>query len=175
MILRLSQNLNSKIKAGKLTEFPLDENPFADWSAHLFVVNRAQYILLSNTATLYSCVMFGRGITNDQRFLDGALGTIREFIEEDGLSDIYQNWIAPSTATVTFSKALNRKVTSSINQLVSMATAVLESGEVPPFRVGFELNGFLLSIVAESKKSFGRPREAILRLREKTYRSQAIS
>lgn len=28
MILRLSQKLNTKIKAGKLTEMPLDENPY---------------------------------------------------------------------------------------------------------------------------------------------------
>jgi hypothetical protein len=32
MILRLSQKLNTKIKAGKLTEMPLDQNRYADWS-----------------------------------------------------------------------------------------------------------------------------------------------
>ncbi len=32
MILRLSQKLNAKIKAGALPAVPLDENPFADWS-----------------------------------------------------------------------------------------------------------------------------------------------
>ena len=43
MILRLSQKLCTKIKAGALPTMPLDENPFADWSAHLFIVNRTQY------------------------------------------------------------------------------------------------------------------------------------
>ena len=33
MIFRLSQKLCTKIKAGKLSEIPLDDNPFADWSA----------------------------------------------------------------------------------------------------------------------------------------------
>jgi hypothetical protein len=32
MILRLSQKLNTKIKAGTLKAMPLDENPYADWS-----------------------------------------------------------------------------------------------------------------------------------------------
>ncbi len=59
MIIRLSQKLCTKIKAGKLKEMPLDENPYADWSANLFVVDRTQYIILSNTASLYSCVMYG--------------------------------------------------------------------------------------------------------------------
>lgn len=35
MIFRLSQKLNIKLKAGTLTMQPLDENPLADWSAHL--------------------------------------------------------------------------------------------------------------------------------------------
>lgn len=33
MIMRLSPKLCTKIKAGKLSEMPLDKNPFADWSA----------------------------------------------------------------------------------------------------------------------------------------------
>ena len=54
MIFRLSQKLNDKIKAGPLPVLPLDDNPLADWSAHLFLADRMQYILLSNTKSLYS-------------------------------------------------------------------------------------------------------------------------
>ncbi|MBX3421840.1 MAG: hypothetical protein KF752_09835 [Pirellulaceae bacterium] len=65
MILRLSDKLSTKIKAGKLAETSLDENPYADWSCNLFITNRTQYILLTNTASLYSCAMYGRGIRAD--------------------------------------------------------------------------------------------------------------
>src|SRR5215210_4977931 len=82
MIFRLSQILNSKIKAGALQVLPLDENLFADWSAHLFVANRTQYILLSNTKSLYSTVLYGKGITDDRRFIERALGSLREFIAD---------------------------------------------------------------------------------------------
>jgi hypothetical protein len=61
MILRLAEKLKTKIKAGTLSPLPLDENPLADWSAQLFVADREQYILLTNTATLYSTVIFGKG------------------------------------------------------------------------------------------------------------------
>jgi hypothetical protein len=47
MIFRLSQTLNAKVKAGALPTLPLDEIPFADWSAHLFRAGRVQYILLT--------------------------------------------------------------------------------------------------------------------------------
>ncbi|MEZ5944919.1 MAG: hypothetical protein R3C18_26340 [Planctomycetaceae bacterium] len=165
MILRPSQKLNTKINAGKLAEMQLDANPCADWSCHVFTADRTQYILLSNTASLYSCVMFGKGITNDSRFIERALSTIREFMEDDGQAFAYQKFIAPASATVSFAKALNRKVTGSINELVIAATHSLESGEVAPHDVGFDLNDLLLSAIAsEEDRGYGRPKEAFKRL-----------
>ena len=46
MIFRLTQKLGTKIKAGQRSESPLDENPYADWSCHLFTAGRTQYIIL---------------------------------------------------------------------------------------------------------------------------------
>jgi hypothetical protein len=60
VIFRLSHKLFAKLKEGTLPALPLDANPFADWSANLFVAVRARYILLSNTRSLYSTVMFGK-------------------------------------------------------------------------------------------------------------------
>jgi hypothetical protein len=161
MILRLSQKLNTKIKAGKLNEMPLDENPYADWSCHAFTADRTQYIIMSNTKSLYSCVMFGEGITDDSRFIERALSTIREFMEDDGLAFVYQKFIAPSSATVSFAKALNRSVTGSMNDLINHATSWLTEGELSPHDVGFKLNDILLSALARSKSDFyWKPREA---------------
>ena len=63
MIFRLSEKLKAKVKAGTLATVPLDENPFADWSAGLFLVGRSQYILVTNTKSLYSTVLAGKGVT----------------------------------------------------------------------------------------------------------------
>jgi hypothetical protein len=68
MIFRLSDKLNTKIRAGTLAALPLDENPFADWSGGLFVVGGSPYILLTNTKSLYSTVLPGRGITDEKTF-----------------------------------------------------------------------------------------------------------
>ena len=69
MIIRLSQKLAKKIKVGKLTEKPLDEIQYADWSANVFNVGRTQYIILCNTKSMYSCVMYAKGINNDNTFI----------------------------------------------------------------------------------------------------------
>jgi len=161
MIFRLTQKLGTKIKAGRLSETPLDENPYADWSCHMFTAGRTQYIIASNTTSLYSCVMFGKGITDDSRFIERMLATIREFMEDDGQAFAYQRFIAPASGTVSFAKALNRSVTGSMNELVMAATHSLESGEIAPHDVGFYLNDLLLSAIATKEdRGYGKPKDA---------------
>lgn len=155
MIFRLSQKLNTKIKAGTLRALPLDENPFADWSATLFPADRTQYILLTNTKSLYSTVMYAKGINDDARFIDRALGSVREFMEDDGQAFAYHQFIAPAGGTVRFAKTLDRSVTGSMNDLVYHAQIWLTEGGLSPFDVGFKLNNIPFSSLTSVK-----PREA---------------
>lgn len=164
MIIRLSQKLAKKIKVGKLVEKPLDENQYADWSANVFNVGRTQYIILCNTKSMYSCVMYGNGITNDNTFIQRSLSLIREFMEDDGKESVYEQHIIPATGSVTFAKSLNRSVIGSMNELVMAADAVL-SDDVAPHSVGIFLNDFLLSaIAADGDHGYGKPKEAFERL-----------
>lgn len=161
MILRLSQKLNAKIKAGTLKALPLDANPFADWSAHLFVADRTQYVLLSNTKTLYSTVMYGKGCTNYSHFIQRALSSIRELMQDDGYEAEYLRCIAPATAKVQFANALDRTVTGSLNELVQAATCCLDDGVRSSFGVSVELNDLLLSAIAPTKaERYGKPKDA---------------
>ena len=160
MIFRLSQKLNTKIKAGTLAILPLDENPFADWSAHLFIADRTQYILLSNTKSLYSTVMYGKGITNDSAFIERALSNIREFMEDDGQEFVYQRLIAPASASVRFAKALNRSVTGSMNDMTKHAAYHLAEDDVAPFEIGTRLNTIPMSALKHDGSTHGFPRDA---------------
>jgi hypothetical protein len=169
MILRLSQKLSTKIKVGKLNSLPLDTNPYVDWSCHLFTANRAQYIMLSNTASMYSCVMFGKGITNDSIFIQRACDTIREFLTDNGQQFVYERFIAPSTATVQFAKALNRGVTGSMNELIGTAEYLLADHGHSPHSVGFELNDILLSYIGTKETGdYDRPKNAFRNLADNT-------
>ena len=155
MIFRLSQKLNGKIKVGSLPTLPIDQNPFADWSATLLIANRIQHILLTNTRSLYSVVMLGKGVVDEGDFIERALRTLGEFTADDGLQFIYQRFIAPSSATVRFSKAVDRSVTGSMNDLVLHATDWLTEGERSPHEVGFKLNE-----IPFSSLKYAMPREA---------------
>ena len=164
MILRLSQKLNTKIKAGKHREMPPDENPYADWSCHLFTADRTQYIIVSNTASLYSCVMYGKGITNDSRFIERALTAIREFMEDDGQQFAYRKFIIPASGTVSFAKALNRSVTGSMNDHVQ-ATKFYLADDMAPSEIGFRLNKTPMSaLIGADGRKYANPQDAFKRL-----------
>jgi hypothetical protein len=176
MILRLSQKLNAKIRAGRLQAMPLDDNPYADWSCHLFTADRTQYILVSNTKSLYSCVLYGKGITSDCVFIERVLSSLHEFMEDDGQSFSYRKFVAPASGTVNFAKALNRTVTGSMNDLTGHAVAWLEGGDVAPHDLGFRLNETLLSALAPSKADrYGQPNEAFKLLANKCRSTAAES
>lgn len=161
MIIRLTQKLCDKINAGPLKAMPLDENPFADWSASLFTADRTQYILVSNTKSLYSTAFFGKGITDEVQFIKQFMSSIQEFMEADGQAFVYRKFVAPSNGSFTFAKALNKSVTGSINELIRMAQLILQDGKVSPFDLGFELNDMLISSISPSKAAkYGKPKEA---------------
>lgn len=174
MIIRLSQKLAKKLRTGTLPPLPLDENPYADWSANLFTADRTQYILLTNTQSLYSVVMYGRGVTDDSDFISRALDNFREFMEDDGQAFVFQRFIAPTTGSVKFAKALSRSVTGSMNDMIFHAKAWLTEGALSPFDVGFKLNEIPMSALRGPKsKRYGIPREAFKLLAdsgEVTYR-----
>ena len=161
MILRFSQKLGSRLKAGLVKPLPLDEAPVADWTSHLFFFDRTPYILVSNTVALYSTVLFAKGITNDSVFITRLTSTLREFMESDGLAFAYDRFIAPRTGTIRFTSAHSRSVTGSMNELITYAKVLLADEETSPFDLGFRLNDFLLSALAsDQSRGYGKPRDA---------------
>ncbi|MGY6217329.1 DUF6933 domain-containing protein [Methylolobus aquaticus] len=156
VIIRLTQKLGDKIGVRPIQALPRDPNPFADWTGHLFTAHRIQYILLANTASLYSVVFFGRGLTHEGVFLARALGELRATLVGDGFRFIHQRLIVPSTDRIGFSKTNDQRVLGSINELVFQAQCHLQDPAVAPDAVTVRLNGMLLSLIGHVP-----PREAL--------------
>lgn len=125
------------------------------------LVDRTHYVIPSNTKSLYSTAIYGKGITDDGRFIERALSRLREFMGRDGQGFVYGDFIAPVSATVHLAGTLDRTVTGSVNDLINHATDMLAEGELLIDGVGFKLNDVLLSALARSKaRKSGKPREA---------------
>ena len=84
MIIRLTEKLGRKIGIMPTELLPMTDNPYLDWSAHLFRAGRNQYIILTNTPSLYSIVMIGRGCKSGSTLQQNA---IREMWEHMRLND----------------------------------------------------------------------------------------
>ncbi len=156
MIIRLSSKLAKKIHVKPSVVLPADKNLYADWSAHLFTFDRTQYIIITNTASLYSVVIYGKGITNDSIFIKKVMNTLNEVLTDDGFSIIFHNFIAPASETVSFSKALNRSVTGSMNELIFTAQLHLEAQDTSLYDLSFHLNDIIMKFndYATGKEAF---------------------
>lgn len=161
MIFRPTLKLATKIKAGKLGPLPPAEDPLADWSSHLFVANRVQYILVSNTRSLYSTAIYGRGVTDVDGFIKGAVAALEASLEADGLENVYRRHILTSTGPILLAGASSRPVTGSMNELITAAQHLLSDADLSPFDLGVQLNEVLLSAIsAGGKDKYATPQAA---------------
>ena len=142
MILRLTLKLAKKIGIAPLPAIPFDEirNPILDWNANLFTVQRTQFIILTNTASLYSLILHGRGITNDKQFVREALRSMKEFMTLDANEIMYENFIEPESKIMYFSKIIDRRILGSMNDLIFQAMVYLNEGQKSLFDVSCMLN-----------------------------------
>ena len=111
--------------------------------------------MITNTVSLYTMVMYGKGISNDLIFTDRVTSYIAEFLRADGYELIFERLIGPSMVRVSFSKTLNRMVTGSMNDLEYHAQLLLRRGDLTPWDVSSELNGIPFSYI-----NMNRPRDA---------------
>jgi hypothetical protein len=129
LIFRVTRKLASKIKTAPVEALPAHDDPLLDWTANLFRLSRWQCLILTNSASLYSVIFPGRGITNEQAFVGRGLKSLRDSLFLDGMLDVFETMIAPAADSVSFCKASDRSVLGSINELVFQATCdFLETG-----------------------------------------------
>jgi hypothetical protein len=160
MIFRLTQKLAKKVGLHPLPGLPPQENPFIDWTAHLFRVEGVQYIIVTNTAALYSLVMFGRGITDDNEFIQRTLSFMSELMAKDGCEFFYRRLIAPHTTRISFSKATDRHVLGSMNDLTFQADYYITERQMSPFDVSIEINESPMSYLG-----YNHPKDAFRQLK----------
>lgn len=159
MILRLSEKMSKRIGVRPIESLPMSANPFADWSSHVFAAGRLEYILSTNTATLYSVVFEARGIKGEPAFRSNMLAQLRAAMIEDGFEFHYKRLIDVDSDSVSYSKAFSRGVIGSMNDMVELATYSLEVQEKSPAETSRIVNGTPFSVLEQTS-----PRQAFQHL-----------
>ncbi|MBD3307225.1 hypothetical protein GF348_12650 [candidate division KSB3 bacterium] len=147
MIFRITQKLARKIKVVPVTALPPHDNPLLDWTANLFMVSRWQCILMTNSRSLYSVVLPGKGVPNELAFVEQSMKALVNCLMRDGIIGLYEAEIAPAIDSVSFCKAGDRRVLGSMNELIFQAKVdILHIGH-PLQLVNYNLNRTLLSLL----------------------------
>ena len=148
MIIRLTQKLAKKIDSlDAMNNLLPANNPYLDWSANLFRSERVQYIIITNTTSLFSMIMYGRGITDFNNFIQGVTNTIRDFMNSDGNEFIYRQLIEPNLSPTMFAKSLNRSVTGSMRELIYEAQYLLGYKEFSLWEISQRINNTPMTLI----------------------------
>lgn len=168
MLMRLTRELQKKVRVNDLVESPGMDAPFLDWTCRTMRAGRKQYILVSNTASLYSCVFPGGAIRSSKILVERAVEAIRDVTERDGKEDIFDELIAPGRTAARFARTFSRSVTGSMNELEASAAIFLEEG-IDCFQVSRRLNQFLLSALSQGPSTrYGTPDDTFFRMASET-------
>jgi hypothetical protein len=157
MIIRFSKMLSEKIHTPNLPTAPTADNPYLDWHATFFRAQRAQYIMVSNSKSLFSIFLHGSGVTNFQKFFERFSDTLRDTLHDLSADLIYQRIIAPDTGSIRLAKAQDKRIIGSMNEQTFYAQTFLNSEEISPYDLSFRVNELILSII-----KYASPKEAFL-------------
>jgi|SRR5271157_1494789 hypothetical protein len=157
MIIRLSQKLSKKIKELDLPAVAPHANPFLDWHARLFTHRRAQYIMVSNSTSLFSMFMHGAGVTDFTKFYERMNDTLKDVLHDIGADLIFEKTIVPNSRKVRLAKAQDRRVIGAMNDNIHFAKFVLEKEGKNLHHLSSRVNKYIHLFLKE-----GYPVEAFL-------------
>lgn len=118
MIIRLTNKMFKKIKESPSEAQPEAENPFIDWVADPFFVNRHNYIIITNCASVLSWIFPGKGINDVSTFIKCSMTSVFECLDLYGFDAQFQQIILPSFGNVKLRKVADKNMSGILVDLV---------------------------------------------------------
>jgi hypothetical protein len=151
MIIRITSKLAKKLNIPLSLIEAGNEPSINEWYGNLFTFHRTQYILLTNEKTLFSFVLPGKGISNNNLLLKKMSAQLKEMLEDYKLNSVWEKNFITEFSKITFSKTFNRRVLGTMNELIFHATILLEKEEISLHDLSFELNTLIYSLISYKK------------------------
>ncbi|MBX3177152.1 MAG: hypothetical protein KF886_07325 [Candidatus Hydrogenedentes bacterium] len=155
MIVRLTPELGKRIGVSPAEMHPLNANPFADWSCHVFPAARSPHIVALNTASLYAVLFSGQRINRKNTFESALFGHLRDQIIGDGFEFLYRRLIDIQGGEIQYSRPLNPVLRGTIADLAELAAHYLETQRLAPRDVAERINTAPLAAIGHA-----HPRDA---------------
>lgn len=132
--------LAARLKLRDLELSASASSPYLDWSAHTFVAMRYRYLIVANSASLFSIVVPQVGVTSADAFIRIVGSAMQRYLQECGRGALLTKHIAPHLGTVVFGRFTDRGVMGSVNDYVYTARNYLIPDGLSPVEVADQLN-----------------------------------
>jgi hypothetical protein len=123
------------------------ERPYADWCVHAFSAGRRPWILVANTASLFSVVTTGRGVAGDGELTRAVLAALREYLHGSDRAFFFARFVEPEAASATFAPIGRAALRDAMKELASHARWFMARSDLSPFETADRVNqtslGFL--------------------------------
>ena len=147
MIIRPTEPLGRKLGIRPMEIQPLNANPFADWTCHVFAAGRAPYFLALNTASLYTILFSAYRINRAANFESRLFGHLQGHLMQDGFEFHYKRLIDSQSGAVSYARPLNSTTGGAIVDLAELAGYYLEEEGASPDGVAERINHAPLSAI----------------------------
>jgi|GEM_PF-5496693 len=115
--------------------------------------------MASHSVTLFSVLMRPQPVRTNAEFAGRVLDQVANHVQERGYGILACR--LRSDRDIHFAKALNRRVTGSINQLTGFATVFIGSPDEDLDAISDRLNATILSFLGKNKNDYGLPKDAL--------------
>jgi hypothetical protein len=159
VIFRLTRRLAAKLGVEPVPSLPSAGNPLHDWTGHLFVAGRGQYIIVTNSVTLYSVVIPGGECRTAGTFVGAFTEELGGVLNRDGLGLLSSGVIPDLSKNLIFCRASDRRALGSINDFVFGAKVYIIEAGLPLPEVSRRLNQTPMKLI-----KYGVPCDEMSRL-----------
>lgn len=140
LVFRPTKMLAARLKLKDLERSVSASSPYLDWSAHTFIGARYRYLIVTNSASLFSIVVPQAGVTSADAFIRTVGAALERYLEGCGRRSIFTKHIAPHLGEVVFARFTDRGVMGSMNDYVYTARDYLLPRGVSPVEIADQLN-----------------------------------
>ena len=140
IVLRPTLKLAKQLNLAPLPDSAEATNTHCDWCVRPFGVGRIQYLIFTNTASLFSFITRKKGVTNAKTLFDAFATVLEDYLRATERGGIFGQMIAPAIGECAFTRCRDRSVIGSMNDLVFQSTCLIELADRHPFKLFDDLN-----------------------------------
>jgi hypothetical protein len=126
MLLECTKKLADVLKI-KLADTPLPREPFYEWHANVFILDRRKGVIMMNNQTRYCVVLYGLKMEHFKKFGHVALAAIEQTFLAEGFSgDVIARYIQ-NCGQIVFTKTHDRSIISQMNDMLLFTSCWIEN------------------------------------------------